>query len=507
MKSVATTTKSRSDLSVMKINNIDENMVKNYLSHLRKGMRKSSSEIGKIVEKEDEKGDEKVSPKLIKSPSTGLTFSSLFSSFSHAKNEVEKYLSQIPFSSPLLLIEGVRKNEKISTLFHDGTKCSLLYPLYEIPRESEKPKIPLMNLYDIENEKTNSEYLVEGFLFPQTTGMFVSGPGRFKSFVALHMGLQVASGGLFLGRNCKQTGVLYFDAENNMSILKDRITKLTGDIDKDIPFFIGPDLLLINQKKQIQQDNIDELKKIIIERKIGLIILDTLHRFCFYDENSSDDINLVYMQAFKPLIKEGVTIVFLHHTTKDNKYRGSGDLLGQLDVSYKFDVKERKSNIGIFTITNEKNRTGEIEPIKAEIIFSDTEICINPLDIKNETAIEKSKKEQSKTFILEYLQDNTDGMSRKDLFSLMSHIGTDKTHDRAIKELKEDNKIKVLNNKFFYKGSKTKKIQNTSERLSESVYQNNISYDEVIRNKQLETGDLIEMPAGNFIRGGLNDND
>lgn len=486
------TTDSLHESSVLKLLPQDVFLMEKALSHLRISMRTFAKKPLRFVENKLENIDENKSPLMTYSPSTGLLFSSSFSSFSHAKNVVENYYSQIMFSTPFLLREGVRTFDNNTTYFQDGTKCSLLY---EIPRENENPKLNLMNLFDINNHQVKSDYIVEDFLEPEMTGMFLSAPGKYKSLVALYMSLQIASGGTFLGRDCSQTGVLYFDAENNMSILKERINKLTKGMDKDIPFFIGQELLLINQKKQIQKENIEELKILVQKKNIGLVVFDTLHRFCYYDENSSDDINLVYMEAFKPLLKLGVSIIFLHHTTKDNKYRGSGDLLGQLDVSYKFDTKTKTKKGGIFTITNEKNRKGEIDNIKAEIIFTNDEIKFEVLSKDVESESEKSKKEQSKKYILEYLETNTEGISRKELLESMKEFDIGRqTHDRALKELKEEKKIKMLSNKYFFNGSKSKISKHTSGHPS-------ISYNEIIKNKQLEKGDIVEMPSGNYIRG------
>ena len=103
---------------------------------------------------------------------------------------------------------------------------------------------------------------------------------------------------------------------------------------------------------------VESLKQEIINKKVKLIIFDTLHRFAQYEENRADDINRLYTKIFIPIVSEcDCAILFLHHATKQGEYRGSGDLLGMVDVGWS--LKKWKDDKG-FTIENIKSRSREI---------------------------------------------------------------------------------------------------------------------------------------------------
>jgi hypothetical protein len=208
------------------------------------------------------------------------------------------------------------------------------------------------------------------------------------------MGLSIATGKEFLGLKCKKMPVLYCDGENADIIIKERLEKFCkgkGMKRYTAPFYILKNGILLDEKKNIHLGFLMGLEKVIKEKKIKVLIFDTMHRFAFYYENRADDINVLYTKIFKPLIEDyGLTIVFLHHSKKDGGYRGSGDFLGMVDVSYKI-FRNGKSNK--FNIINEKCRSGEIADISGEIFFGETHIKINRLDeeIEQEDKINKLK--------------------------------------------------------------------------------------------------------------------
>ncbi|MCH7690917.1 MAG: AAA family ATPase [candidate division Zixibacteria bacterium] len=124
---------------------------------------------------------------------------------------------------------------------------------------------------------------------------------------------------------------------------------------------------------------------IIKEYKIKFLILDTLHRHANYDENSANDMNKLYITMFQKLLDERITVMFLHHTTKQGDFRGSSDFLGMCDLVYKI---YRLKDSNKFRVINIKNRLGEIEQLAGEIEFEDNCITFSSRDV------EEDKKEQ-----------------------------------------------------------------------------------------------------------------
>lgn len=245
--------------------------------------------------------------------------------------------------------------------------------------------LDIKTINDYRKLKKNKTMIVQDFLDIKTLNMIYSPPAMFKSLCSLDMGLSIATGKEFMGLKCKKQPVLYCDGENADIIVKERLEKFCkgkGMKRYQIPFYILKNGILLDEKKNVHFGFLAGLENTIKQYKIKVLIFDTMHRFAFYDENKADDINILYTKVFKPLIENfGITILFLHHSKKDGGYRGSGDFLGMVDVSYKI-MRNGKTNK--FRIINEKCRSGEISDISGEIDFGEEYIRINRLDEEEE---------------------------------------------------------------------------------------------------------------------------
>lgn len=317
-----------------------------------------------------------------------------------------------------------------------------------------KTNLEVLTYSDLKKFKTNKNYIVQDFLLPQTITMIYSPPAQFKSLIAVGLGFAVSNGREFLGMQTKKTGVLYLDGENSQVIMKERAEAIHKGMrlkSNKFPLYFLQGGLLMDSKKKINLSYLVAIEELIKQFKIKVIVFDTLHRFCLYDENSSDDLNKLYTQVFKPLADElGVAVVFLHHSTKNGGYRGSGDFLGMVDVSYRV---ERKHKTNEFIIVNEKCRSGEIPEIKGELIFGDDYIRFNKLSIEEEQ-FQKSNKLIEKTQKIEELFDESSKLKRKDIISFLEmqnyDFGSTKSIDRALKYLVEQKQILNKTEKGFY---------------------------------------------------------
>lgn len=307
----------------------------------------------------------------------------------------------------------------------------------------QRDSYDLKTFEDFKNLKKDQNYIVDGFLYPGSVTMIYSPPAQFKSLIACSMGLAISNGKSFLGMDTKKAPVLYGDGENSKLTIKDRLEKLHKGMNltqDKFPYYTLTDGLLMDEKKHIHLGFQLFIEKQIEEKGIKVLIFDTMHRFAYYDENSSDDINKLYTQFFKPLAeKYNVAIIFLHHSTKSGGYRGSGDFLGMVDVSFQI---RRKPKTNQFTIINEKSRNGEIGEILGEIIFDDEYIKINRLDEQEEKKNSISKLKQT-TFLLEeyFSKLNIYEKRRKkeilDFFELNNVALVESTFKRSLKFLSD----------------------------------------------------------------------
>lgn len=242
----------------------------------------------------------------------------------------------------------------------------------------KKAVINVRTFTDFRNLAIDNTYFVKDFILPKTVTMLYSKPGEYKSMLALYLAMCVANGEKWLDLDTQKHPVLYMDGENRDQDLKKRleaIHKGMGFKEEEFPLYIVKSGTLMTSRKIVDIPWLEGIKDIIREKKIKIMFLDTIHRYCGYDENSADDINKLYTEIFQPLIDEfGLSIVFLHHSSKAGGYRGSGDFLGMVDTSYSLrSSKGAKLSNGLrvskFELTNEKNRSGEQDKIHGEIEF------------------------------------------------------------------------------------------------------------------------------------------
>ena len=119
--------------------------------------------------------------------------------------------------------------------------------------------------------------LIGGLVERGTLALLVGAPGTGKTFLSIHLGLCVAQGIPFFGRDTVKTAVLYIATEAGSSICK-RILAYDG-IPKDIPFAVVTSGLVLGEGGSVGL-LLEAIAKAEEETgiKFGLVIIDTLAR-------------------------------------------------------------------------------------------------------------------------------------------------------------------------------------------------------------------------------------
>ncbi len=355
---------------------------------------------------------------------------------------------------------GLRGNSFKEVLKVASDKYSLETPDFkvesfdQIQEKKSEELLKLWTIKDYEDYELDTNFLIDKVIYPKTITMLYSPPGQFKSFVAVNMALSIASGHDWLNYETKQNAVLYCDKENNDNIVKQRLMAMHKGLkikDKDIPLYFlrREGDLIVN--KRANDKFLQKLFKTIEYYNIKVVFFDTMHRFGDYEENSSDDVNLLYNHVFQRLLEEyGCSIIFLHHTNKDGNFRGSGDFLGMVDTAYKV---KRKPKSDSFSIVNEKNRSGEIEQLNLDIEFYSKDdgtlnvVEISEVDLGEETKqndysavtnlLDEGQLKMKKDFLAE-LQNNGVEMSESKLKRILAwHV------EKGLFERDERNRYKL----------------------------------------------------------------
>lgn len=214
--------------------------------------------------------------------------------------------------------------------------------------------------------KPPHDWIIDGLQRPGEIEMDYSEAGGLKSILALYRALCVANGLPFFKLKTKKCPVVICDNENSIPLLASRLNRIiTGMNLKRKKFSLN---FLIRDGQLDFGDFADNIREYVIANKVGLVIIDTARRFHSKDENSSQEMNDLY-RILAGLV-EGTTasLLLLHHTNKQNEYRGSTDLKGMLDVQVKI---QKINGTTRFKFINEKNRWGEVPEVDGEAVFDD----------------------------------------------------------------------------------------------------------------------------------------
>src|SRR3990167_6646048 len=120
-------------------------------------------------------------------------------------------------------------------------------------------------------------------LIPRQGLVALSGiPGSYKSWLAQYIALHVAGGkSLFSRFNSQPGSVLIIDRENNYALIQSRFQQLGAD--KELPiYFYDSDLAVENDS------SIEEIVQIIQDKKLLLVVIDSLIRIHRQNENEKN---------------------------------------------------------------------------------------------------------------------------------------------------------------------------------------------------------------------------
>jgi hypothetical protein len=227
--------------------------------------------------------------------------------------------------------------------------------LKKIRARKERP--PFILFRDL-RESTNKEWLVHGLLGAGEASVMYGKPGDGKSVLAEDLALHVAAGRDWHGRKIKQGAVLFIALERRKLIERRAIAFREKYGVANLPFAIVGGIYDFRQRDVAEAicETVGDLKEVIGE-PVVLIVIDTLSRaLCGGDENSSKDMGAI-VAATSHLQETGAHILWLHHTplAADERMRGHGALLGAVDTT----LHVAKTTDGVRTATVMKANDSE----------------------------------------------------------------------------------------------------------------------------------------------------
>lgn len=188
-----------------------------------------------------------------------------------------------------------------------------------------------------QDQEPDPTWLLPEILPAEATAVLYGPPDSYKSFLALDIGLTLASGRAAYGTPRRPpVAVVYVAAERAKDMKRKRrpAWRLANGIESALPFYIVNTMPRVARPEDFLE-LIEEIKK----RKIkpGLIILDTAARAMLgLNENDARDSGQL-VECLEGLARAfGCTVLTIHHTGKDNDrgMRGSNALAGGVDAAF-----------------------------------------------------------------------------------------------------------------------------------------------------------------------------
>lgn len=234
-----------------------------------------------------------------------------------------------------------------------------------------------LSMRDLYTESCSMQWLINPYLDQRALAMLFGESGSMKTFIALDMGLCIATGKKWQDHPVNHQGaVFYICGEGKSGILRrlEAWEKYHGISLADVPFFVSDRPVPFLDEKSAQEvvAAVDELA--VQCGKPALVIIDTLNRnFGNGDENDTPSMTKFVSSIDKHLrIPYGCTVLIIHHTGHKEKKRprGAYALYAALDWVYLVEKKQAM----ILQLTNVKAKDSEPPPsirLKAQVTTLD----------------------------------------------------------------------------------------------------------------------------------------
>jgi RecA-family ATPase len=194
------------------------------------------------------------------------------------------------------------------------------------------------------------EWLVSQLLTSGAMSALWGDPGCGKSFLATHLGVCIAAGWEFLGKQTIRGGVVYVAAEGGRGITK-RLVAIRErlGLPRGIPFLLIPTCVDLCTEHHETEGLIEEIQRAAeaMDCPIRLVVIDTLNRvMAGGNENDSQDMGALIRNGDRIREQTGAHLMFVHHGGKDRdrKTRGHSSFFGALDTAIEITVSETTGN-------------------------------------------------------------------------------------------------------------------------------------------------------------------
>jgi hypothetical protein len=231
----------------------------------------------------------------------------------------------------IVQLPGLPEKGDISDWLDQGHSAQELEDLVEQAPEPERSprRFRFLTASELKN-RPDPEWILEDVLQRDTLALIVGAQETFKSFLALGLGMAVATGRAWHGHVASPGVVAYISAEggSGIALRVEAWETVNGTRDGQVYFLTDQAPQLLDRRVS---GDVEELLLSLADlpEKPALIVIDTLARSMVGgDENSAEDMGLLIAAAERIRQATGATVILVHHVNKQGGARGSTALLG-----------------------------------------------------------------------------------------------------------------------------------------------------------------------------------
>lgn len=329
------------------------------------------------------------------------------------KSGSKKVLELLPHAREINLPEGIKD---ICDYFVAGNSKEDFLGLMgsaESPEEADPDeiyrKMLTINLKDLYSIKYDPEdFIIDKFLPVSGMTMISGDSGVGKSWLALEVIKAITKNEPFLEQfevKYPYVPILLIDKENGLRRIQLRSKGMGIPNSEDIHVIKTPHQFVLTDEELLE-----DISRLIIEKDIKVIVIDSFIDILVGSENDSSETSLVF-NALRSISTE-VCWLLLHHESKPvpgfhrstgNRARGSSNIKAQVD--YLFSA-QRTKELKVINIEQGKARDYEaINKFAVEFVGDDLGTMTGFRYI-GEVQDEITKVEEAGDFLLEFLEDN-----------------------------------------------------------------------------------------------------
>lgn len=277
-------------------------------------------------------------------------------------NLVAAHLFGIAASVKIIELPGVAKKGDVSDWLDSGNDVEALKelvkstpalvapPSTEQVEEVPEEPYPTQTLAELVSSRFHTEvaYLINGLLRRGKTHWVYAAPGVGKTLIMVALGMHIAAGKPFCGREVQQGNVLFIGEDSPLDGIAeyaDLIADAHGIDLEGLPFFINCERGLRLTSPAV----LEVLKAVALQRMPTLVVIDSAERVVPSEKFNSAEIDqLVKFVAW--LTDQGITVVVIDHTNKKISATKKEDAksIDMLDLLYGGRTKSAMADVGIY---------------------------------------------------------------------------------------------------------------------------------------------------------------